>query len=70
MENIPVKQVDMIMKVLPFHQILPLQPSLRNSSYTIVILISITERRSVALTCSGFKSDSVSFFFHKSPKQV
>lgn len=47
-----------------------LQLSLRNSSYTIVILISITERRSVALTCSGFKSDSVSFFFHKSPKQV
>ena len=47
-----------------------LQLSLRNSSYTIVILISITERRSVALTCSGFKSGSVSFFFHKSPKQV
>ena len=48
----------------------PLQLSLSNPSYTIVILISITERRSVALTCSGFKSDSVSFFFHKSPKQV
>lgn len=48
----------------------PLQLPLSNPGYTIVILISITERRSVALTCSGFKSDSVSFFFHKSPKQV
>lgn len=47
-----------------------LQLSLSHPSYTITILISITERRSVALTCSGFKSDSVSFFFHKSPKQV
>lgn len=55
-----------------FHivKIIELQLSLSNSSYTITILISITELGSVALTCSGFKSDSVSFFFHKSPKQV
>ncbi len=51
-------------------KILSFQLSLSNPSYTMTILISITERRSVALTCSGFKSDSVSFFFHKSPKQV
>lgn len=48
---------------------LSFQFSLSNSSYTIVILISITERRSVALTFSGFKSDSESFFFHKSPNK-
>ena len=48
----------------------PLQLPLSNPGYTIVILISITERRSVALTCSGFKSDSETFFFHKFPKQV
>ena len=44
-------------------KILSFQLSLSNPSYTMTILISITERRSVALTCSGFKSDSVSFFF-------
>ena len=36
---------------------------LSHPSYTITILISITERRSVTLTCSDFKSDSESFFF-------
>lgn len=40
-----------------------LQLSLSNSSYTIVILISITELGSVALTVLGFKSDSETFFF-------
>lgn len=42
---------------------LSFQLPLSNPGYTIVILISITERRSVALTCSGFKSDSETFFF-------
>ena len=48
-----------------FHivKIITLQLSLSNPGYTITILISITEQGSVALTCSGFKSDSETFFF-------
>ena len=51
-------------------KILSFQLSLSNPSYTMTILISITERRSVALTFYDFKSDSETFFFHKFPKQV
>ena len=50
--------------------IFPLQLSLSNPSYTMTILISIAEYGSVELTTSDTESGSVSFFFHKSPKQV
>lgn len=47
----------------------PLQLSLSNPNYTIAILISIAELGSVALTVPDFKSDSETFFFHKSPNK-
>lgn len=47
----------------------PLQLSLSNPNYTITILISIAELGSVALTVPDFKSDSETFFFHKSPNK-
>lgn len=40
-----------------------LQLSLSNPSYTITILISVTEHGSVELTTSDTESDSESFFF-------
>lgn len=44
-------------------KILSFQLSLSNPSYTITILISVTEHGSVELTTSDTESDSESFFF-------
>ena len=48
----------------------PLQLSLSNPSYTIIILISIAEHGSVELTPLTLSQTVKLSFFHKFPKQV